>query len=153
MDVAAFHQTKHLTRVTADVKCLAIKFAAERIQGGHYFGDCLVAMVGGVWGRIGLGLFPYARIRFSDHLLTEIYADQIVLEDVVIEHVLSRFAQVDDPLGHRRRSYTKRHVLSVGSAGGVVVSADAADTAGNKVGIARVFTLHENAVTTKDRRR
>ena len=32
------------------------------------------------------------------HLLAEIDADQVVLEDVVVEHVLGRLAEIDDPL-------------------------------------------------------
>jgi hypothetical protein len=32
----------------------------------------------------------------------------------------------------------------------VVIATDAADAAGNEVGVARVFALHEDAVTAKD---
>ena len=35
----------------------------------------------------------------------------------------------------------------------MVVAADAADAAGDEMGVARVFALHENAVAAKDRRR
>ena len=35
----------------------------------------------------------------------------------------------------------------------MIVAADAADAAGDEVGIARVFALHENAVAAEDRRR
>ena len=48
---------------------------------------------------------------------------------------------------------SERHVLGVGGAGGVVIAADAADAAGDEVRVARVFTLHEDAVTAEDRRR
>jgi hypothetical protein len=34
----------------------------------------------------------------------------------------------------------------------MVVAADAADTAGDEVGVARVFTLHEDTVAAEDRR-
>ena len=47
---------------------------------------------------------------------------------------------------------TEGHVLRVGGAGGVVVAADAADAAGDEVGVARILALHENAVAAKDRR-
>src|SRR5262249_33765059 len=47
----------------------------------------------------------------------------------------------------------ERHVLGVAGAGGVVIPADAADSAGDEVRVARVLPLHENAVTAKNRRR
>jgi len=71
----------------------------------------------------------------------------------VIEHVLGCFAEVDDPLSHSRRTHSERHVLGVGGAGGVIVAAYAADAAGNEVGVAGVFALHEDAVAAKDRGR
>ena len=99
-----------------------------------------------------LGLVPHAGIGFLDHLLAEIDADQVVLEDVVVEHVLGRFAEIDDPLGDRRRPNAKRHVLRIVGAGRMVVAADAADAAGDEVGVARVLALHEDAVAAEDRR-
>ena len=48
------------------------------------------------------------------------------------------------------RFHAKRHILRVHRAGGVVVAADAADAAGDEMGIPRVFALHENAVAAKD---
>ena len=99
-----------------------------------------------------LGLLQHAGIGLLDHLLAEVDADQVVLEDVVVEHVLGRLAEVDDPLGHGRRADAERHVLGVTGAGGVVVAADAADPAGDEVGVARVFALHEDAVAAEDRR-
>ncbi len=39
MDVASFHQAKHLAGVTADLQCLAIEFARERIERRHDVGD------------------------------------------------------------------------------------------------------------------
>ena len=60
----------------------------------------LIAVEAGV-GRLGLlGLWPDAGVGLLDHLLAEVDADQVVLEDVVVEHVLGGFAQVDDPFGH-----------------------------------------------------
>src|SRR4030095_10443086 len=99
-----------------------------------------------------LGLLPNAWVCFLDHLLTKVDADQVVLKDVVVEHVLCSFTEVDDPLSHCRRPYVERHVLCVGGAGRVIVSADAADSAGNEVSVTRILTLHENAVTAKDGR-
>ena len=51
-----------------------------------------------------------------------------------------------------RRLDAEGHVLGVDGAGGVVVAADAADTAGDEVGVARVLALHEDAVAAEDRR-
>jgi hypothetical protein len=84
--------------------------------------------------------------------LAEVHAHQVVLENIVIEHILGRFTEIDDPLGNRRRLDPECHVLSVGGAGGMVVAADAADGAGDEVSVARVFALHENAVPAKNRR-
>ena len=52
----------------------------------------------------------------------------------------------------RGRADAERHVLRVGGAGGVIVAADAADAAGDEVGVARIFALHENAVAAEDGR-
>ena len=71
----------------------------------------------------------------------------------MVEHVFGGFAEVDDPLAERRRLDAKGHVLRVAGAGGVVVAADAADAAGDEVGVARVLALHEDAVAAEDRRR
>src|ERR1700726_3526753 len=104
--------------------------------------------------RFGLlGLFPYARIRGAHHLLAEVDADQVILEDVVIEHVLGRFAEVDDPLAERGRLDAKGHVLRIHRARRVIVAADPADATGNEVRVARVFALHENGIAAKDGRR
>ena len=70
----------------------------------------------------------------------------------MVEHVLGSFAKIHDPFAKSRRANAEGHVLRIRRAGGVVIAADAADAAGDEVGIARVFPLHENAVATKDRR-
>ena len=72
--------------------------------------------------------------------------------DVVVEHILGRLAQVDDPFAHLGRADAEGHVLGVAGTGGVVVAADAADPAGDEVGVARVLPLHEDAVAAEDRR-
>ncbi len=102
----------------------------------------------GECGLLGLG--EHAGIGLLHHLLAEIHAHQVVLEDIVVEHVLRGFAQVDDPFGHGRRLDAERHVLRVSGAGGVIVAADAADAAGDEVRVARILALHENAVAAKD---
>ncbi len=99
-----------------------------------------------------MGLLPDAGIGLLHHLLAKVHTDQVVLENVVVEHVLGGFAEIDDPLPKSRRSDAECHILRVHGAGGVIVAADAADTAGDEVGVARVFALHENAIAAKDRR-
>src|SRR6185437_4580337 len=76
---------------------------------------------------------------------------QVVLVEVVVEHVLGGLAQVDDPFAQRRRLDPEGHLLGVVGAGGVVVAADAADAAGDEVGIARILALHEDAVAAEQR--
>ena len=98
-----------------------------------------------------LGSREHAGISFLHHLLAEIDADQIVLVQVVVEHVFGGFAEVGDPLAHIRRPNAERHVLGVAGAGCVVIAADAADAAGDEMRVAGVFALHENAVAAKDR--
>ncbi len=152
MYVPAFHQAEHLASHAAHLQSLAIERAGERIQRGHDVGDGAIAVQVGV-GRIGrLRLRPYAGIGLLHHLLAEVHADQIVLKNVVVEHVFGGFAQVDDPLAQIRRPDAERHVLRVVGAGGMVVAADAANAAGDEVGIARVFALHEDAVPAEDGR-
>ena len=99
-----------------------------------------------------LRLLPNTRISLLDHLFAEIHADQIVLKDVVIEHVFGGFTQVDNPLAHIRRTHSESHVLGVVGAGRMIVAAYAADTAGDEVRVPWIFALHENAVSTEDGR-
>ena len=98
-----------------------------------------------------LRLLPDAGIRLLDHLLAKIHADQVVLKNVVVEHVFGRLTQIDDPFGHRRRPDAERHILRIRGAGSVIVAADAADAAGDEMGVARIFSFHEDAVAAKDR--
>ena len=102
--------------------------------------------------RCVLRLFPHAGIGFLDHHLAEIDADEIVLENIVVEHVLGRFAEIDDPLRQGRRLDAVGHVLRIDGAGRVVVPADAADAARDEVGVARILVLHEDAVAAENRR-
>src|SRR6185437_15130935 len=96
-------------------------------------------------------MLKYPRIGFLDHPLAEVHPDQVLLEDVVIEHVLGGFTEVDDPLADRRRVNPVGHVLVVDGAGGVVVATDSADPAGNEMRVARILALHEDAVAAEDR--
>ena len=58
-------------------------------------------------------LRPDAGVGLLHHLLAEVDADQVVLEDVVVEHVLGGLAEIDDPLGHAAASDAERHVLRI----------------------------------------
>ena len=130
----------------------AVEVAGERIERRHDVGDRAIAVVGRVRGRRLLGLGPDAGVGGLDHLLAVVHADQVVLEDVVVEHVLRGLAEVDDPLGDGRRLHAEGHVLGVGGAGGVVVAADAADPAGDEVRVAGILALHEDAVPPENGR-
>ncbi len=152
MDVASLHQAEHLPRQSAHLQRLEVERPLERVQRAHDVGDGLEAVQLRVRRLGALGLVEHARVGLLDHLLAEVHAHQVVLEDVVVEHVLGGFAQVDDPLGHGRRLDAERHVLRVGGARRVVVAADAANAAGDEMRVARVFPLHEDAVAAKDRR-
>src|ERR1044072_9402869 len=103
MNMAAFHQAKHLARVATYLERFAIKFALERIQRSHDIGNRSIAVVFRVRRFWFLRLFPNIWISFLYYHLAEIDADEIVLEDVVIEHVFGSFTEVDDPFAKRRR--------------------------------------------------
>src|SRR5208283_669402 len=128
------------------------ELAGKGVERRHDVGDRAIAVLGGVRSRRSLRLLPDAWIGLLDHLLAEIHADQIVLEDVVIEHVFGGFAQIDDPFGERRRLHAIGHVLRVDRAGRMIIAADAADAARDKMRVARILAFHEDAVATEDRR-
>ncbi|MGH6837171.1 MAG: hypothetical protein ACREC9_16945 [Methylocella sp.] len=71
----------------------------------------------------------------------------------MIEHILGGFAKVGNPFRDGWRLDTVGHVLGIDLASGVVVAANAADAAGDEMGVARVLALHENAVAAENRRR
>ncbi len=153
MHVAALHQAEHLSRPPADLQRLPVELAGERVERPHDVGDGPVAVRVGV-RRLGvLGLGQHARIGLGDHLLAVVHADQVLLEDVVVEHVFRGLAEVDEPLAEVRRLHAVGHVLRVDRAGAVVVAADAADAAGDEVRVARILALHEDRVAAEDRRR
>ena len=70
----------------------------------------------------------------------EVHADQVVLKNIVVEHVLGSFTQVDDPLGNGRRLHAKSHILCVSGTSRVVIAANSANAAGNEVRVLRVLT-------------
>ena len=150
--VAALHQAEHLAGVPADLQRLAVELAVERVERPHDVADGLVAVVGGVRRLGAVGQLEDARVGLGDHLLAVVDPDQVLLEDVVVEHVLGGLAEVDDPLAEVRRAHPVGHVLVVDRAGGVVVAADPADPAGDEVRVARVLALHEDRVAAEDRR-
>src|SRR5271156_4239068 len=152
MHMTSFHQAEHLARHAAHLQRLAIEGPSEGIECLHDVTDGAIAMQFSMKRSSFFRLFPDTGICLLNHLLAEVDADQVVLKDVVVEHVLGSLAEIDNPFSDGRRFYSKRHVLRIGGASGMVVAADAADAAGNEVRIARILTLHENAVAAKDRR-
>ena len=152
MHVPAFHEAEHLSRPPADLQRLAVELAGERVERPHDVGDRPVAVHIGV-RRLGvLGLGQHTRIGLGDHLLAEVHADQVLLEDVVVEHVFRGLTEVDEPLTEVRWLHAIGHVLVVARARAVVVTADAADAAGDEVGVARILALHEDRIAAEDRR-
>ena len=153
MDVAALHQAEHLPGPPADLQRLPVELARERVERPHDVADEAVPVISGVRSLGPVGLLQHTRIGLRDHLLAEVHADQVLLEDVVVEHVLGALTEVDDLLAERGRRHAVGHVLRVAGAGGVIVPADATDAAGDEVGVSRVLALHEDAVAAEDRRR
>ena len=153
MDVPALHQAEHLPGPPTDLQRLTVELPGERVQRAHDVGDGPVAVRLGVRCQRVLGLGEHARVGLGDHLLAVVDADQVLLKDVVVEHVFRGLAEVDDPLAQVRRLDAVGHVLRIAGAGGVVVAADPADAAGDEVRVAGILALHEDRVATEDRRR
>ena len=153
MHVPPFHQAEHLARHAAHLQRFAIELPRERVQRAHDVGDLSVSVLVGVRAIRLLGFGQHAGIGLLHHLLAEVHTHQVVLKDVVVEHVLGGLAKVDDPLRHVRRTDAKSHILRIAGARGVVIAADPADPAGDEMGVARILALHENAVSAEDRRR
>ncbi len=151
MDVPAFHQAEHLACQAAHLKSFAIKRAGERIQCPHDIGNRPESVQIGMFGHGRFRLGQHFRIRLLHHLLAKVDAHQIVLENIVIEHVLGGLAEIHNPFGNVGRPDAERHILRIRRASGVIVSANAADPAGDEVCITRIFAFHENAVATEDR--
>ena len=151
MDVPSLHQTEHLTRQTTHLKRFEVELALERVERSHDVGDRAIPVQGGMRGVRSLRAVPYGRIGFAHHLFAEIDADQIFLEQVVVEHELGGFAEIDDPVGQHRRVDAEGHVLRVAGARRVVVAANAADPAADEVSVSRILAFHEDAVSAEDR--
>ena len=106
MRVASLHQAEHLAGGAADLKRLAVQRTLKRVQRAHDVRDRAVAVHRRA-GRLGpLGQRKHARVGFLDHPLAVVHPDQVLLEDVVVEQVLGRLAQVDDPLPRTRGGLT-----------------------------------------------
>src|SRR5271168_689007 len=97
-----------------------------------------------VWRSSLCCLLPNARIGLLHHLFAEVHAHQVVLKDVVVEHILRSLAEVHDPLGNGRWAYAKGHVLRIGRTRRMIITADTAYAAGDKVRIPRILALHED---------
>ena len=107
--MAAFHQAEHLARHAADLERFAVELALERVERAHDVGDGAVAVRAGLRRLRSSSAFSQHRgIGLAHHLLAEVDADQVLLEDVVVEHVLGGFAEVDDPLAEVRRLARRR---------------------------------------------
>src|SRR5215472_4918048 len=151
MNMPSFHETKHLTCHAAYLQSLAVKFAFERIKRFHNVADGVVAMSTRLRSLSFSGFLPDTGIGLAHHLLAEVDTDQVFLKDVVVKHVLRRLAQIDDPLSEMRRLDAIGHILRIARARGVIIPADSADSASNKMRIARILAFHKNAVAAKDR--
>src|ERR1700751_5010488 len=142
MNVPSFHQTEHFTGHPADLERFAIESASERIECAHEVGDGAVSVQVCMRSIRLLGFCEDGRISFLDHLLAEVDADQVVLKDVVVEHVFGGFTEVNDPFSHRGWTNAEGHVLRVSRAGCVVIATNSADTTCYEVSVARIFALH-----------
>src|SRR5260370_23586791 len=122
MHMAPFHQTEHFTGHPADLESLTIKLALKWVERGHDIRYSTIPVILGMRSFSCLGFLPDSRIGFAHHYFAEIDADQIVLENVVIEHVLRCLTQVNNPLRHCWRFYPVCHILGVNSAKDVSIT-------------------------------
>ena len=151
MDMPALHQAEHFPGHPAHLQRLAVELPGERVQRAHDVRDGAVAVLARVRGRRVFGFGQHRWVGFGDHLLAVVNADQILLEDVVVEHVLGSLAQVDDPFAEVRRLHPVGHVLRVTGAGRVVVATDSADPARDEVGVPGVLAAHEDGIAAENR--
>lgn len=91
--VPAFHEAEHLSGVSADLQRLPVELAGERVERAHDVGDRAIAVHIGVrcHGIFCLGQHT-GGVGLGDHLLAVVDADQILLKDVVVEHVFRSLA-------------------------------------------------------------
>ena len=150
--VPAAEEAVHLARVARHLQGLEIELAGERVQRPHDVGDRPVAVDVGVRSELLLCLRQQRRVGLLDHLLAEIDVAHAVVEDRVVEHVVRGLGQVVGEVAQRRRLDAIGHVLVQARAGAVVVTADAADPAGDEVRVARIDPLHEDVEAAEDHR-
>ena len=151
--VAAAEQAVHLARVAGHLQRLEVELAGERVQRAHDVGDRLVAVDVGVRRRRALGLREHRRVGLLDHLLGVVHVRHAVVVDRVVEHEVRGLREVERVVAELRRLDPVGHVLVQARAGAVVVTADAADAAGDEVRVARVDALHEDVEAAEDHRR
>ena len=96
------------------------------------------------------GAIVNTRIGFFHHLSAEIDIAHVVIEDRVIEHVVGAFTKVEDVVTEMRWLHAIGHVLIEHRCGHVIIAADPADAAADKVGVARIDAAHENIEAAKD---
>ena len=151
--VAAAEQAVHLARVARHLEGLQVEVAGERVQRPHDVGDRPVAVDVRRAARAVCSAFcEQRRVRLLDHLLAEVHVAHAVVEDRVVEHVVRGLRQVEREVAERRRLHPVGHVLVEAGAGAVVVTADAADPAGDEVRVARIDPLHEDVEPAEDHR-
>src|SRR6201987_3690921 len=129
MNVAPFHQAEHFAGHAAYLQSFAVELAHERIQRAHDVRNGSIAVKVRVRRSGFLSFGEHAWIRLLHHLLAKVHAHQVVLENIVVEHVLSGFAKIYDPLGDCRRTDSESHVLGIRGTCGVVISANPANAA------------------------
>ena len=151
--VTAAEQAVHLTRVARYVQCLQVELAGERVQRPHDVGDRLEPVDVTTRRRRVLGLGEQRGVGLLDHLLAEVDVGHAVVEDRVVEDVVGGLGQVERQVAERRRLDAVGHVLVQARARAVVVTADAADPAGDEVRVARIDPLHEDVEAAEDHRR
>ena len=150
--VAAAEQAVHLARVARHLERLQVEAAGERVERPHDVGDRLVAVDVRVRrGRL-LGLLEQPRVRVLDHLLGVVDVRHAVVVDRVVEHEVGGLGEVERVVPERRRLDAVRHVLVQARARAVVVTADAADAAGDEVRVPRIDPLHEDVEAAEDHR-
>src|SRR5687767_3150680 len=98
MCMPPFHETKHLSRQSAHLQSFPVEFTAEGIQGSHDFGNRSIAVIGRMFCLSVLSFCPNSRISFLDHLLAIVNTNQVVLENIVVEHVFSGLTEIYDPI-------------------------------------------------------
>ena len=151
--VAAAEQAVHLARVARHLQRLQVEAAGERVERAHDVGDRLVAVDVGVRRRRLLGLLEQARVGLLDHLLGVVHVRHAVVVDRVVEHEVGGLGEVERVVAERRRLHPVGHVLVQARARAVVVTADAADAAGDEVRVPRIDPLHEDVEAAEDHRR